>query len=106
MMCSSEPEFENNSFETDESDKFRSENELSESLRGRFSNILSYQFKPDKEEDAEDTLDNVGSVPVNNGPNQGTITHELDRVTRNNLCLCNECREKEREKLIVCVALM
>ena len=97
MMCSSEPEFENNSFETDESDKFRSENELSESLRGRFSNILPYQFKPDKEEDAEDTLDNVGSVPVNNGPNQETNTHELDSVTRNNWCLSNECRKEERE---------
>ena len=64
---------------------------------------MPYQFKPDKEENAEDTLDNIGSVPVNNGPNQGTNTHELDRVTRNNLCLCNECREKEREREIDCL---
>ena len=29
-----------------------------------------------KEENAEDTLDNVGSVTVNNGPNQETNTHK------------------------------
>ena len=84
MSSSSESDFENNSFEADESDKFPSENELSDSLRERFSNILPYQFEPDKEENAEDTLDNVGSVPADNGPNQETNTHKLDRVTRNN----------------------
>ena len=93
MSSSSESDFENNSFETDESDEFPSENELSDSLWERFSNILPYQFKPEKEENAEDTLDNVGSVPVNNGPNQETNTHELDRVTRNNWFLCSECRK-------------
>ena len=87
MSSSSESYFENNSFETDESDEFPSENKLSDSLRERFSNILPYQFDSEKEENAEDTLDNVGSVPVNNGPNQETNTHELDRVTRNNWCL-------------------
>ena len=42
MSSSSQSDFENNSFETDESDEFPSENELSDSLRERFSNILSY----------------------------------------------------------------
>ena len=87
MSSSSESDFENNSFETGESDEFPSENELSDSLQERFSNILPYQFEPEKEENAEDTLGNVGSVPVNNGPNQETNTHELDSVTRNNWCL-------------------
>ena len=91
-MSSSESDFENNSFETDES-----ENELSDSLRERFSNILPYQFESEKEENSEDTLDNVGSVPVNNDSNQETNTHELDRVTRNNWCLCSECCKEERE---------
>ena len=84
MSSSSESDFENNSFETDQSDEFPSENELCDSLRKRFSNILRYQFEPEKEQNAKDTLDNVGSVQVNNGPNQETNTHELDRVTRNN----------------------
>ena len=97
MSSSSESDFENNSFEADESDKFPSENELSDSLRERFSNILPYQFEPEKEENAEDTLDNVGSVPVNNGLNQETDTRDLDHVTRNNWCLCNKCRKGERE---------
>ena len=47
MSSSSESDFENNSFETDES-----ENELSDGLRERFSNILPYQFEPEKEENA------------------------------------------------------
>ena len=102
MSSSSESYFENNSFETDESDEFPTENELSDSLRERFSNILPYQFEPEKEENAEDTLDNAGSVPVNNGPNQETNTHELDRFTRNNWCLCNECRKEEREIDYLC----
>ena len=102
MSCSSESDFENNSFETDESDEFPSENELSDSLRERFSNILSYQFEPEKEENTEDTLDNVGSVTANNGPKQETSTHELDRVTRNSWCLCNECRKEEREMDFLC----
>ena len=93
----SSSDFENNYFETDESDEFPSENELSDSLQERFSNILPYQFKSEKEENIEDTLDNVGSVPVNNGPNQEANTHELDRVTRNNWCLCSECCKEERE---------
>ena len=84
MLSSSESDFENNSFDTDESGEFPSENELSDSLRERFFNILSYNFEPETEENAEDTLDNVVSVPVNNVPNQETNTHELDRVTRNN----------------------
>ena len=84
MSSSSESDFENNSFETDESNEFPSENELSDSLWERFSNILPYQFKLEKEENAKDTLDNFGSVPVNNGPSQETNTHELDCVTRNN----------------------
>ena len=57
---------------------------------------MPYQFEPEKKENAEDTLHNVGSVQVNNGPDQETKTHELDRVTRN-WCLCSECRKKERE---------
>ena len=55
MSSSSESDFENNSFETDESDEFASENEFSGSLWERFSNILPYQFEPEKEENAEDT---------------------------------------------------
>ena len=97
MSSSSESDFKNNSFETDESDEFTSKNELPDSLRERFSNILSYKFEPEKEENAEDTLDNAGSVPVNNGPNQETNIHELDRVTRNNWFLCSECRKEERQ---------
>ena len=61
-----------------------------------YANILPYQFEPRREKNAEDTLDNVGSVPANNGLNQETNTHELDLVTRNNWCLCNECRKEER----------
>ena len=41
-------------------------------------------------------------MPVNNGPNQETNTHELDRVTRNNWCLCNQCRKEEREIDCLC----
>ena len=74
MSSSSESDFENNYFETDESDEFSSENELSDSLRERFSNILLYQFEPEKEENVEDTLDNARSIPVNNGPNQEKYT--------------------------------
>ena len=102
MSSSSESDFENNYFKIDESDEFPSENELSDSLQERFSNILPYQFKSEKEENVEDTLDNVGSVPVNNGPNQEANTHELDRVTRNNWCLCSECRKEEREIDCLC----
>ena len=50
----------------------------------------------------EETLDDVGSVPVNNGPNQETNTHELDRVTKNNWCLGNDCRKEEREIDCLC----
>ena len=57
---------------------------------------MPYQFEPEKGENAEDSLDNVGSVPVNSGLNQETNTHELDRVTRNNWCLCSKCRKEER----------
>ena len=39
---------------------------------------------------------------VNKGPNQETNTHELDRVTRNNQCLCNECHEEETEIDCLC----
>ena len=102
MSSASESDFENNSFETDQSDHVPSINQLSNSLRERFSNILPYQFQPEKEGNAGDTLDNVGSVPVSNGPNQETDTHELDRVTRNNWCLCNECRKEEREIDYLC----
>ena len=90
MLSSGEFDFETNSFEKDESDEFSSENELSDSLQQRFSSILPYQFEPEKDENAEETLDNVGSVPVH-GPNQESNPHELDRVTRSNWCLCNEC---------------
>ena len=97
MSSSSESDFENNSFETDEiSNEFPSENELSDSLRERFSNILHYQFEPEKEENVEDTLDNVGSVPVN------VRAKRLDRVTRNNWCFCNDCRKEEREIDCLC----
>ena len=89
MSSRGEFDFETNSFEKDESDEFSSENELSDSLRQRFSNILPYQFEPEKDENAEETLDNVASVPVN-GLNQESNPHELDCVTRNNWCLCNE----------------
>ena len=67
-----------------------------------FSNILPCQFEPEKEENAEDTLDNVGSVPLNNGPRQETNTHELDRITRNNWCLRNKYRKEEREIGCLC----
>ena len=97
MLSSSESDFENNSFETDESEGFPSEDELSNSLRERFSNVLPYQFEPEKKENAEDILDKVVSAPINNGPNQETNTHGLNRVTRNNCCLRNECRTEERE---------
>ena len=63
---------------------------------------MPYQFEPEKQENAEDTLDNAGSVPVNNGPNQETNTHELDCVTRHNWCLFNERRKEEREIDCVC----
>ena len=66
---------------------------------------MPYQLEPEKEENAEDTLDNIGSVPVNNGPNQETNTHELDRVTKNNVVFATNV-VKKREKLIVCVAVM
>ena len=87
MPSSSCSDFETNSFEKDESDKFFSKNELSNSLRERFSNILPYQFEQEKEENAEETLDNVGSVPINNAANQESNPDELDRVIRNNWCL-------------------
>ena len=58
---------------------------------------MPYQFEPEKGENAEDSLDNIGSVPVNSGLNQETNTHELDLVTRNNWCLCSKCRKEERE---------
>ena len=55
MSSSSESDdFENNSFETYESDEFPSENELSDSLWESFSNILPYQFEPEKEENTKD----------------------------------------------------
>ena len=59
MSSSSDSDFETNSFEKDESDEFFSENELSNSLRERFSNILPYQFEPEKKKNAEETSDNV-----------------------------------------------
>ena len=96
MLSSSESDVQNNSFAKDESDKFPSENELSDSLQERFSNLLPYQFEPEKEKNAEDTLDNAGSAPVNNGPNQQTNTYELDRVTRNNWYLCSKYHKEER----------
>ena len=99
MSSSSESDFEKYSFETDESDEFPIENELSDSSRERFSNISLYQFKPEKEENAED---NVESAPVNNDPNQEINIHELYRVRRNNWCLCNECRKEEREIDCLC----
>ena len=55
-MSSSGSDFETNSFEKGESDEFCNENELSDSLRERFSNILLYQFALKKEENAEETL--------------------------------------------------
>ena len=51
-------------------DKFSSENGLSESLHERLSYILPYHFVPEKEGNSEETLDNVGSVLINNGPIQ------------------------------------
>ena len=97
MSSGTESDFENNSFGTDEGNEFPSENELSDSLCERFFNILPYWFEREKEENVEDTLDHVGSVPINNGPNQETNTHEVDRTTRNNWCFCNKCRKEERE---------
>ena len=85
MSCSSESDFETNSFEKDESQEFSGEKKkLSDSLRERFSNILVYHFKPEKEENVEETLNNVGSVLINNSPNQESNPRELDRFTRNN----------------------
>ena len=55
-----------------------------------------------EEENAEETLDIVGSVPINNGPNQESNSHELDRVTRNTRWLCNECHNEERENDCLC----
>ena len=56
MSSSSESDFKNNSFETDENDEFPFENELSDSLRKRFSNTLRYQLEPEKEENAEENF--------------------------------------------------
>ena len=53
MSSSNESDFKTNSFEKDESDKFSRENELSDSLLERFSNILSYQFEPEIEKNAK-----------------------------------------------------
>ena len=53
MSSSNGSDFENNYFDIDESDEFPSENELSDSLRERFSNILPYQFEPEKEENVK-----------------------------------------------------
>ena len=44
-------------------------------------------WNPEKKENAEETLDNVGSVPTNNASNQESNPHELDHVIRNNWCL-------------------
>ena len=55
MSPLSEYDFETN-FEKHESDGFFSEHELPGSLRETFSNILSYQFEPEKEENAAETL--------------------------------------------------
>ena len=76
-------------YKKDESDGFSSENELSNSLRERFSSILPYQLEPKKKENAEETLDNVWSVPINNASNQESNPHvaHVDRVIRNNLRL-------------------
>ena len=48
-----------------------------------------------RKKNAEDTLDNVGSAPVNNDPNQETNTYELDCVTRNNWHLCSKYHKEE-----------
>ena len=56
MSSSIESDFKNNSFETDENDEFPCENELSDSLRKRFSNTLRYQLEPEKEENAEENF--------------------------------------------------
>ena len=55
-MSGSKSEFETNSFEKGESDKFSIESEFSDGLRERFSNILSCQFEREKEENAVETL--------------------------------------------------
>ena len=105
MSSSSESDFENNSFETDESDEFPSENQLSDSLWERFPNILPYQLEPEKEENIEDTLDNVGSVPVNNVRTKG-LTHMSWIVLREITGVFGTNVVKKREKLIACVAVM
>ena len=56
MSSSSESDFKNNSFERDENDEFPCENELSDSLRKRFSNTLPYQLEPEKKENAEENF--------------------------------------------------
>ena len=75
------------SIKKDESDVFSSENELSWLHSLWFSNILPYQLEPREKKNAEETLDNVGSAPINNASNQESNPHELDRAIRNNWCL-------------------
>ena len=55
MPSKSKSDCKNNCFETDEYGEFPNKNELSDSLRERFSNILVYQFEPEKEENDAET---------------------------------------------------
>ena len=48
MLSSSESDFESKHFEKDESKEFSSENELSESLQGRFSCPISWNQRKKK----------------------------------------------------------
>ena len=51
--------------------------------------IYPYHFQPEKEENFEETLDNVGYVLINNDPiREG---NELDFATISKRCRCNKC---------------
>lgn len=89
MSSSNESDLENNFSKKGKSDKCSSKNGLFGGLREGFSHILPYHFQPEKEENFEETLDNVGYVLINNDPiREG---NELDFATISKRCRCNKC---------------
>ena len=103
MSSGSESDFENNTCETNEGDEVPSVNELSNSLRERFSNILPYQFEPVK---ILETLwimsDQYQSIMVRTKRLIHMSWIELREIT--SVFVTNVV--KKREKLIACVAVM
>ena len=72
MSSSTESDLETNFFEKDHSGEFSSENELSDSLRERFSNILPYQFEPEKKENCWRNFILIASTKI--PESQGSIS--------------------------------